>query len=115
MSAKRLAIGGALGLLSIIGSTGAVFALVERTSYLVGVRLAFSIVSTTGFGVGPQTMLGTVLMVGTFIAGACCWFTIVLACFQLGLKRYYESVGISGSAGLVADPWPSSIVPRGRG
>jgi hypothetical protein len=92
-----------------------VLAWAEGTDYVSGLRLAFSTVSTTGFGTGPQTTPGTFVVFGLFFMGAACWFIILLGCFESALRRYYTSIGDVGLVRLFGDRWPSSMVPKGRG
>jgi hypothetical protein len=99
----------------VTASGGALFSWVERLSYLDGVAMAFSVVSTTGFEPGPQTALGTFAMFGVFFAGAVCWFGVVVAAFEIGLRRHRATANGFGVTSTVHAPWPRSIVPKGRG
>jgi hypothetical protein len=45
------------------------------------------VISTTGFGDGPTTLGGQLLSMVLFGLGAVNWFGIVLAAFEIGLRR----------------------------
>lgn len=113
--ARTLITGGAFGLGVIVAVGGLLLAWAEGTGYIAGVGLAFSTVSTTGFGIGPQTTSGTLVMFGVFVTGVGCWMPIVIACFELGLRRYRAAVEGFRLSQSVADRWPPSMIPRGRG
>lgn len=55
-----------LTLATVVG--GAVLSAVEDVSLLGGVWLAFTVVSTTGFGDGPVTSAGALVSMGLFVA-----------------------------------------------
>lgn len=107
--------GGSLGLAFVVASGGALLSWAEGTGFVDGLALAFSTVSTTGFGPGPQTTGGTFLVFGVFAVGAACWFAILVAAFELGLRRYRAPVNGAGRTVAVRDAWPPSIVTKGRG
>lgn len=113
--ARTLIVGGVTGLMSVTTAGGALLAWAERTTYIEGLAHAFSTVSTTGFGPGPQTTPGTFLTFGIFAAGAACWFAIVVAAFETGLRRYRASVSGTPLEHGARDVWPPFIMPRGRG
>jgi hypothetical protein len=75
------------GLLLLLLVGGASLALVENTSYLDGVWLAFCVISTTGFGDGPRTWGGIVLSMIVFAFAAVAWFGVLLAAVETGLRR----------------------------
>jgi hypothetical protein len=66
---------------------GFLLALVEKTGYREGVWLAFSVISTTGFGDGPNTLGGQLLSMILFALAAIHWFAIVLGAFEIGFRR----------------------------
>jgi hypothetical protein len=114
----RLLIGGAGGLLAVMAVGAAPLALSEGGSYVDGLALAFSIISTTGFGPGPQTTPGLAATMAVFGAGAVCWFAIIVAAFETGLRRHAASItGANGLRRIDQDPWPRALGRRegGRG
>jgi Ion channel len=75
------------GLLLLLLLGGASLALVENTSYLDGVWLAFCVISTTGFGDGPRTSGGIVLSMIVFAFAAVAWFGVLLTAVETGFRR----------------------------
>jgi hypothetical protein len=113
---RRLVIGGATGLLVVAGLGGVGLAAAEGTSYTDGLALAFSTVSTTGFGPGPQTGWGLAATMIVFAAGATCWFAIVVAAFEIGLRRSGASLGGNGYHSIDDEVWArAGLRPRGGG
>lgn len=111
----RLVIGGAAGLLVVAGLGGAALAAAEGTGYVDGLAMAFSTISTTGFGPGPQTTLGLAVTMMVFAAGAAFWFVILVAAFETGLRRQAGAVDGNGMRRLDEDPWPPRLLGRREG
>jgi len=79
------------GVLGVVLVGGGALAFVEQHSYLDGIWLAFSVVSTTGFGEGPKTAPGQVLAMGLFVLAAACWFGIALAAVESAMTRFQRN------------------------
>lgn len=78
---------GSLLLVTLAG--GAALGLAEGITYLEGLWLAYSVVSTTGFGEAPQTLLGTLLAMLLFVLGVLHWIGILVAAFEFAFARMY--------------------------
>ena len=78
---------GSLLLVTLAG--GAALGLAEGMTYLEGLWLAYSVVSTTGFGEAPQTLLGTLLAMLLFTLGVLHWLGILVAAFEFAFARTY--------------------------
>lgn len=102
IGARRLLAAAAAGLVVLLLLGGAVLALVEKGGYREGVWLAFTVISTTGFGDGPSTLGGQLLSMVLFALAAVHWFAIVLAAFEIGLRR----TGAYGLSAKVARSLP---------
>lgn len=73
---RRLVLAG-VGSLTVLCAVGAgVFSLVEEVGYLEGLWLAFSVVSTTGFGQGPATPAGMVTSMVLFVLALPAYVTL---------------------------------------
>ncbi|MDP8927161.1 MAG: hypothetical protein M3O70_00900 [Actinomycetota bacterium] len=70
---------------TIVG--GALLAALEGTPYREGVWLAFTVVSTTGFGDGPATTPGMVVVMGIFAAALIAYTLMAIVAFEFGLRR----------------------------
>ena len=112
---RRLIVGGALGLVTVATLGGFALAAAEGTDYGDGLMLAFSTISTTGFGAGPQTGWGLAATMGVFAAGAACWFAIILAAFETGLRRSGTSTGGNGFASIDDQAWSRALQRRTGG
>lgn len=66
---------------------GALLAELEGTSYREGVWLAFTVVSTTGFGDGPVTTLGMIVVMGIFAVALSAYMLMAIVAFEFGLRR----------------------------
>jgi hypothetical protein len=112
-STGRLVVAGAVGLLVVACLGGAALAAAENTGYVEGLELAFSTISTTGFGLGPQTTLGLALTMLVFAAGVACWFAILVAAFESGMRRYAASASpLYGSHRFDMDLRSSKLLGR---
>ena len=76
------------GLIVLLLLGGGVLALVEKTGYREGVWLAFNVISTTGFGDGPNTLGRQLLSMILFALAAIHWFGIILGIALRRLGRY---------------------------
>ena len=76
---RRLVVGGLVGLTLLCALGAGALAVAEGVGYLDGMWLAFSVVSTTGFGAGPTTSSGMVLSMVLFILALPCYLTLVAA------------------------------------
>jgi hypothetical protein len=83
-----LHLGSGLGLVAAVAAGGALISVFEDLSYRGGVRIAFSVVSTTGFGEGPKTVPGVLISMAVFAFAAPCWFALLVTGVELGLARY---------------------------
>ena len=85
----RSVLGGCVGGLvavSILG--GFVMAAAEGVGYTEGLWSVFNVVTTVGFGEGPQSALGQLAAAGAFVVAATCWFGIVSVAVEVGLSRF---------------------------
>ena len=64
---RRLILAGVGGLTMLCAVGGVLLSIVEQVEYLQGVWLAFSVVSTTGFGQGPSTSGGMGISMALFV------------------------------------------------
>lgn len=87
IGARRRIVASVSGLIVLLLLGGAILGVVEKSDYREGVWLAFSVISTTGFGDGPSTFPGQLLSIVLFALAAVNWFGIVLAAFEIGLRR----------------------------
>ena len=83
--ARLVLTGAAAGLIVLVLAGGFALSLLENTTYGEGLWLAFVVVSTTGFGDGPQTAAGRVFSVVLFVTAAIDWFAVLVAAIQVGL------------------------------
>ncbi len=67
---------------------GALLAALEGTPYREGVWLAFTVVSTTGFGDGPATTPGMVVVMGIFAVALVAYVLMGIVAFEFGLRRF---------------------------
>lgn len=111
----RLILGGALGLVAVAALGGMALAAAEGTDFLDGLTLAFSTISTTGFGAGPQTGWGLAATMGVFAAGAACWFAIIVAAFEMGLRRSGPSIGGNSYTSIEDEVWGRTLQRRPGG
>lgn len=101
IGSRGLLIGSVTGLVGLVLLGGAILSVVEDAGYREGVWLAFSVISTTGFGEGPATVAGEILSMILFALGAALWFGVVLSAFEIGLRRAGGYRVGSGDAGRV--------------
>jgi hypothetical protein len=76
------------GIASMITMGGTALALVEGIGVFDGLWLAFNVVTTTGFGSGPQTALGQMLSMAVFVVAASCWFGVLVVAIEVGNMRF---------------------------
>ena len=88
VSSRLLLFGSCLGLVAAVVAGGALISVFEDLSYRGGVWIAFSVVSTTGFGEGPQTLAGVLSSMAVFAFAALCWFALLVTGIELGLAHY---------------------------
>ena len=79
-----------IGLLAIVTGGGSLVAVVEGIEVLDGIWLAFNVVTTTGFGRGPGTVLGQLLSMGLFVVSAYCWFGALLVVIEIASMRFQK-------------------------
>ncbi len=75
----------------LVGGTvvgGALLATVEGTTYQQGVWLAFTVISTTGFGDGPTTTLGMIVVMAIFAVSLIAYTFMAIVAFEFGLRRF---------------------------
>lgn len=89
-AARNVLLGCITGIVSIIGGGGVLLALVEGSDIFSGIWLAFNVVATTGFGTGPQTVLGQVVSMATFVIAAGCWFGVLVVAIEIGNMRFQK-------------------------
>jgi hypothetical protein len=77
-----------LGIICVTVVGGFVMAAAEAIAYDRGVWIVFNVVTTVGFGAGPTSVVGHLVAVMAFAAGATCWFGIVSVAVEVGLSRF---------------------------
>src|ERR671919_1382801 len=88
VSSRFLLLGSCLGLVAAVAAGGALISVFEDLSYGGGVWIAFSVVSTTGFGEGLKTLAGVLSSMAVFAFAALCWFALLVTGIELGLAHY---------------------------
>lgn len=86
--ARSVLLGCIVGIASMITVGGTALALVEGIGVFDGLWLAFNVVTTTGFGSGPQTALGQILSMAIFVVAASCWFGVLVVAIEVGNMRF---------------------------
>lgn len=81
---RRLVAAGAASLVAVSMVGGAILAAVEDVAYLDGLWLAFTVVSTTGFGEGPATPAGMVVSMVVFVGALPGYLSLVAAAMMIG-------------------------------
>jgi hypothetical protein len=89
-STRAVLMGSIAGLCSTVIGGGLLIGLVEGTGPRGGIWLAFNSVTTTGFGTGPATAMGQLLLMALFILGACCWFGVLLVALEAASMRFQK-------------------------
>ncbi|MFN2557715.1 MAG: ion channel [Nitriliruptorales bacterium] len=80
-----------VALFLLVGGTvvgGALLASLEGTTFGEGVWLAFTVVSTTGFGDGPATTPGMIVVMGIFAVALSAYILMAIVAFEFGLRRF---------------------------
>lgn len=75
----------------LVGGTvvgGALLAGLEGTTYREGVWLAFTVISTTGFGDGPASTPGMFVVMGIFAVALSAYTLMAIVAFEFGLRRF---------------------------
>jgi hypothetical protein len=85
LQARALLAGAAAALIVLVLAGGVALSLLEDTTYGEGLWLAFVVVSTTGFGDGPQTAAGRIFSMVLFVTAAIDWFAVLVAAIQVGI------------------------------
>lgn len=72
-----------------IGTTGGglLLSIAEGLPYLEGLWLAFTIVSTTGFGSGPATPAGIILAMIVFLIAVVAYVLLLVAAGESAMRR----------------------------
>jgi hypothetical protein len=73
VSSRVVLVSSCLGLTASVVVGVALISVYEDVSYGDAVWIAFSVVSTTGLGEGPQTLPGVFIAMGVFAFAAMCW------------------------------------------
>lgn len=85
---RRLVLGGTAFLVVVSTVGGFALAAVEDVSWLEGMWLAFSVVSTTGFGDGPVTSLGMIISMVLFLAAIAGYMLIATGAMVLARELH---------------------------
>jgi Ion channel len=88
ISARVVLVASVLGLLCSLVIGGALISAADGSGYSEGLWVAFSIVTTVGFGDGPGTGLGRLISATLFIIAAVSWFGVVVVAVEVGLSRF---------------------------
>lgn len=77
-------------LLLTLAAGGLVLSVADDVSYIEGVWLAFSVVSTTGFGEGPASALGMLVAMGLFAVATVGYLLLLIWAMTIGLERHHR-------------------------
>ncbi len=81
-----IAVGASLLVLgTLVG--GPLLAHAEQLELIEGWKMAFSVVSTTGFGDGPATAVGLLSIIGVFAVAVAGYFLLIAAAFEHAMQR----------------------------
>ena len=81
---RRLVATATVALVMATAVGGAILAAVERISMLDGVWLAFTVISTTGFGEGPVTVPGRLVAMTVFVLAVVSYLLLLTAASAFG-------------------------------
>lgn len=85
---RRMLVVTAATLLSVAtAGGGAILSAVEGVSFLDGTWMAFTVVSTTGFGPGPSTPLGMIVAMILFGLAVLAYVLLLVAAGEAALRR----------------------------
>lgn len=85
---RRLVLGGTAVLVGVSAVGGLALTAVEDVPWLEGLWLAFSVVSTTGFGDGPVTSWGMVISMLLFLAAVAGYVLIATGAMVLARELH---------------------------
>lgn len=91
-SARGILIWSAGGLAVVVIGGGSLLAVVENISWMAGTWLAFNVISTTGFGPGPQSAAGQLMSMGLFVVALTCWFGVLVSAIEISNIRLQRHV-----------------------
>lgn len=95
-TARSLLVAGQVSLVAATLVGGSVLSDVEDVSLLDGIWLAFSVVSTTGFGTGPMTSSGRIAAMAIFAWAVVSYLLLIVAAMlaarELGQRRRRQRV-----------------------
>ncbi len=90
--ARVILVGATAALVVIVVADGWLLSVVEDIAWLEGLWIAFNVVSTIGFGTGPQSAAGQLIVMAAFAGAAVCWFCVLLTAVELAQLRSQRSV-----------------------
>jgi hypothetical protein len=76
------------GLVLVLFAGGSVMSALEGLSVLDGVWMAFSVISTVGFGEGPLSVGGRLFSVFAFAAALTCYFWLIVVAVEAAMERF---------------------------
>ncbi len=82
----------ALSLILLVVVGGLLLALVESSTAMSGIWLAFNVITTTGFGPGAQTTAGQLMSMGLFLVAMTCWFGVLVSAIEISNLRLQRHV-----------------------
>lgn len=94
LTPRRLLAAAVAGLVAAAALGGWVLSVVEGLAYLDGLWLAFTVVSTTGFGEGPVTVLGQLVAMLVFVCAAAAYVLLLAVASTYGRLLADERRGL---------------------
>jgi hypothetical protein len=76
------------GLVLVLFGGGVAMSALEGLPVLDGVWMAFSVISTVGFGEGPSSVGGRLLSVFVFAAASLCYFWLIVVAVEAAMERF---------------------------
>ena len=89
-STRAVLLTSVIGLVATVSGGGILLSVTDDKSLFDGIWLVFNVVTTTGFGSGPETVMGQVLSMALFIGGASCWFGVLLVMIEVANMRFQK-------------------------
>lgn len=98
LTPRRILTAAVAGLAAVTALGGWVFGVVEDLAYLDGLWLAFTVVSTTGFGEGPATVPGQLVAMLLFMCAAAAYVVILAVASTYGRLLADERRGLRAAS-----------------
>jgi hypothetical protein len=76
------------GLVLVLVAGGFVMSVLEGLPVLDGLWMAFSVISTVGFGEGPLSVGGRLLSVFALVTALTCYFWLIVVAVEAAMERF---------------------------